>query len=95
MAYTRQEINMRKYLRRKNNNLCTQCGEPLDRKGSYCTWCVTRVNMMHVAKRKELRDMGICPYCRKTKLNEGEKKCVACKEKARKYAMKYRENKKQ
>lgn len=95
MAYTREEISHRQYIGKKENGKCTQCGKKLDRKGLYCSWCKDKYNSYCKLRRQALRDMGICPYCRKTKLNEGEKKCVACKEKSRKYAMKYRENKKQ
>lgn len=93
MAYTRQEISKRQYLRKKDSNVCVQCGGEKDREGLYCNWCKTRFNMYCRDRRTMLREMGICPYCRKEKLETGEKKCKSCKEKARLYALEYRRKK--
>lgn len=89
MAYTSQERSRRQYMRRKENGLCPQCGEKLDREGLYCTWCVKKINYYNIVRRKEFREKGICPYCQKAKIQDGEKKCDTCREKQRIYMNRY------
>lgn len=76
---TKRQISSRNhYMKRKSNGLCPRCGKELDRKGHYCSRCVEQVNKDQRERKKLLRNLGICPYCGKTKLTGEERVCIEC-----------------
>lgn len=79
---TQTERNVRFYRNRKENALCPVCGKPLDRDGHYCMSCLEKANKYKRETRQRLKELGICPVCRKNKLYGEEKQCVDCQEKA-------------
>lgn len=77
--------------KRKQNKLCLNCGEQLDREGTYCLACRDKINADVREMRKWYQDNGICPRCRKNKLYGDEKNCVECSADAYAATMKSRD----
>ncbi len=67
--------------KRLARGLCADCGNTLDTDGSSCTKCRERRRRKYREDREWYAVLGICPYCRKEKLNKGEKMCLECREK--------------
>lgn len=80
--------------RRKENNLCTNCGKPLDREGTSCIECRNKINKEVRDTRNWYQSHGICPRCRRNKLYGTEKNCPECAARAYISAMKTRDNEK-
>lgn len=85
MALTIKELSARHYRRRKENGLCPRCGKPMDRKGALCISCREKALAYERETRAFLRANRICPYCRKNKLYENERRCYDCYIKAVEY----------
>ena len=81
--------------RRKDNNLCLLCGNPLDRKGVYCIKCNNEFNEEHRKQKQAYIDCGICYRCRKNPIMGSEKTCPECRAKYREWSSKRPEDKKQ
>jgi hypothetical protein len=69
----------------KEKGLCPRCRKPMDRKGALCTSCRAKAIVYERETRAFLRANRICPYCRKNKLYENEKRCCDCYIKAAEY----------
>lgn len=67
--------------RRKDNNLCILCGNPLDRDGVRCTNCNNTQNKEGKSTRQTYIQCGICPRCRKNPIMGVEKMCPECRAK--------------
>ena len=64
--------------KRKENGLCIDCGNALDRDGVRCVKCNTKHNEKNNADRKWYIENGICPVCRDNFLFGDEKVCLEC-----------------
>lgn len=86
--YKRQRIQYA-----KDNSLCIQCMQPIEeyRQGkATCKPCTDKRVKQITEDRAFFKQMGICPRCRKNKLEGSEKTCVECKAKQAEYAAKIR-----
>lgn len=81
MALTQKEISARNYRNRKDNGLCPRCGQPLDRKGYYCSECLEKVKIYHRENREFFRKNHLCTECGKNKVPDGERICPECRAK--------------
>lgn len=84
------KYNHTRYMQMKEKGLCPRCRKPMDRKGALCTSCRAKAIVYERETREFLRANRICPYCRKNKLLENEKRCYDCYI----YAAEYREKNK-
>lgn len=86
MTMTRAEIARRYRDKCKKEGRCTQCGKILsDLTYVRCETC-RKKHQENVKKAKEYyQRIGICPYCHKEHLYNGEKMCVECKSKKYEY----------
>ena len=84
------EYNHTRYMQMKAQGLCPRCRKPMDRKGALCTSCREKAIVYERETRAFLRDNRICPYCRKNKLYENEKRCYDCYIYAAEYREKYK-----
>lgn len=67
---------------RRENNLCTECGKPLDgAPGRMCDDCRNKRNERQRSNYKFYQSIGICPICRKNALHGSEKRCPECRAK--------------
>lgn len=84
MTMTKAEIARRYRAKCKREGRCTQCGKVLtDRTYFTCESC-RKKHYESVKKAREYYQwIGICPYCHKEHLYNGEKICIECK--AKKY----------
>lgn len=73
--------HQRKIEKRKMNNLCIDCGKPLDRDGVRCMDCNDKHNLNKTKDRIFYQSIGICPRCRVEKIYGDEKVCIECKHK--------------
>ena len=62
---------------RKANNLCHQCGAPMDRVGMNCIRCTTNNNDIKAWRLFELHDKGMCSRCHKVLDRKGWF-CTSC-----------------
>lgn len=83
-----KEYNHTRYMQMKEKGLCPRCKKPMDRKGALCTSCRAKAIIYERETRSFLRENRICPYCRKNKLYENEKRCYDCYIKAAEYRKK-------
>ena len=67
--------------RRKDNNLCISCGNPLDRNGVNCIDCNNKKNEEYRKTKQAYIDCGICYRCRKNPIMGAEKMCPECRAK--------------
>ena len=67
--------------RRKDNNLCISCGNPLDRNGVRCTNCNNEQNKEKRKTKQMYIQCGICYRCRKNPIMGNEKMCPECRAK--------------
>ena len=67
--------------RRKDNNLCISCGNPLDRNGVNCIDCNNKKNEEYRKTKQAYIDCGICYRCRKNPIMGVEKMCPECRAK--------------
>lgn len=67
---------------RKRNNLCTNCGKPLDRPGALCISCTEKYLVYQSESREYYIAAGICPLCRKNEIYNNERSCPECRAKA-------------
>lgn len=72
------EAQLRFIRRRKENNLCLDCGKPLDRKASRCVDCAERFNKDYRERRQWYKEHRICPRCFKNDLIGDENICLEC-----------------
>lgn len=72
---------------RKDQEICRNCGKPLDRDGTYCIECRKKITDETNETRHFLQNIGICPRCQKTRLFGDEKQCPECNAKAYKSVM--------
>lgn len=71
--------------KRKREGRCIRCGKPLiDRTYFTCEPCRKREQEVIKSSREYYQRIGICPYCHKQRLYNGEKMCIECK--AKQYA---------
>lgn len=68
----------------KENNTCPNCGKEMDRDGFYCKECVVKRSKYISDKRKDFKEMGLCPRCGNVELFGDEKQCPECS--AKQYA---------
>lgn len=64
--------------KRREQNLCQNCGKPLDRDGFYCIQCRKGITDYNTETRHFFQSIGICPRCKKNKLYGDEKNCPEC-----------------
>lgn len=83
MAYDHSEYNKMIYNSRINNKLCPSCGDPLDRKGHYCSKCLIKRNERTKKDRAFYRENHLCADCGKYHVYGSETYCEECK--ARRY----------
>lgn len=76
---------MERYYRRKEQGLCTNCGQPLDRDGSLCQSCREKKTQYGNETRHFLQSIGLCPRCGKEEIYGDEKMCQFCKIKMTEY----------
>lgn len=81
MALTQKEINARHYKNRKENGLCSRCGNLLDREGYYCSACLEKRRIYQIENRKFYRENHICVECGKIIVPKSERICPECKAK--------------
>lgn len=78
---TQKERSANCYKKRKENGLCIDCGNPLDREGIRCTKCCEKKRKRENDRRKWYADARICPRCGKYSLFGDEKTCPECRAK--------------
>lgn len=91
LSNTKHAIRCReKYNKRKEQGICTRCGEEKADTG-FCTCSKCRSkNLEEQRKSTEFYiGIGICPVCRKNKIFKGERKCPECKANATIHWSKY------
>ena len=76
-----KKINQDLYAKRREERLCLWCGKPLDREGVLCRACADKDKERSKANKEYYLQIGICPLCRKRKVDVGYKSCLACREK--------------
>ena len=81
MALTQKEISARHYRMRKDNGLCPRCGNPLDRKGYYCSACLEKKRKYCRENKEFYRENGICTECGKVLVPKSERICPECRAK--------------
>lgn len=64
--------------KRKKNNLCIDCGKPLDRDGVRCVECNDKHSKYQNESRRYYQSLGFCPRCKIEKLYGDEKICIKC-----------------
>ena len=78
-------------IKRREENLCIECGNPLDREGLRCRKCLNYKNALIRTHKEEFWRKGICPQRKTRPLERGKKKCSACLEKNNGYQRKWKE----
>ena len=74
-----KSIYQQKFIaRRKEQGLCLECGNPLDREGTYCTECRKIINEEQQETRLWYKSNKICPRCRKVSILGDESMCPEC-----------------
>ena len=74
----------------RENNVCPNCGKPMDRDGYYCSICSSKNTMQKKKRSEQFKEMGLCPKCGKEELFGNEKLCLECSAKSYGYSMKNR-----
>lgn len=64
--------------KRREQNLCQNCGKQLDRDGFYCINCRNKITDYNTETRHFFQSIGICPRCQKVRLYGDEKICPEC-----------------
>lgn len=83
MTMTKAEIARRYRAKCKKEGRCTECGKPLsDHTYLRCESCRNKHKEIVKRSREYYRRIGICPYCHKEHLYNGERMCVECKAKS-------------
>ncbi len=63
--------------RRRKNNICLQCGDPLDDKCSVCSKCRKKINGQRRLRRKKRIVNGQCSSCTNVAV-KGKRHCARC-----------------
>lgn len=77
--------------KRKKNNLCRDCGKPLDRVGARCIECNNKKNAYQNETRRYYQSLGFCPRCKIGKLYGDEKMCIECSRRIQENVLKSRD----
>lgn len=85
-----REWNRRTRQYRIENNLCTNCGKPLDTDGRLCESCRIKKRRTDKEWRDWYIEHGICPECQKNTLYGTERACPECRAKSTEQCLKLR-----
>lgn len=82
------------YKRRKENDLCVECGKKLDRAGALCSECLKKRSEYSRKNREFFKKNHLCTYCGKERVFGEDKTCFECRAKRSKYRAKTTEEQK-
>lgn len=69
---------MQRYYYYKENDLCVDCGFPIDNETMRCSDCREKQRIRQKERRKKLRESGMCQQCGKNVVNPGYTLCHKC-----------------
>ena len=78
---------MKKYYRRKENGVCTYCGEAIPEKGFQCRKCKDLLNERRIKLRDERAAQHLCTLCGKPLGKDTHRQCFNCRVREARYYM--------
>lgn len=76
--YNKKKWFQDRYHKRKEQGLCTRCGNPAVTGKTLCEDCAEKSKKKHREDREFFKAQGLCPKCGKNKLIGSEKTCPEC-----------------